>query len=389
LKRKIIAISALVPPDHSGAGKRVVAQLEELSELGWACELWTCTQAENNELYDIYKFSIPRKKSIVRYVFFVIKVFFVALGRLFLSNNVVVYAVSARCKIGLTTSIACAILNVPFVVGSTLDKYDDVSTLIRRPYGRLFKMILRKSYAWIAISPKLYKGFDTIKGFNPKYIPNHVDLERFSPLQKSERDVIREKMGFDDNSILLIGVGGIMPRKGIVDIIKTFAISIPDQWNGQLLLVGSYDKDEEYCKYYEECVELIHEYGVVDRVFFLGLRNDVSDLLRMSDIYIQMSHSEGFPNSLIEAMATGLPVIVRRINGITDFISQTERSDCDCLCEGVDDAVVILKKNISGQEIMRWECGVKNRAIVKADFDRKNIISEYDQLFVSALNIKD
>jgi len=196
-------------------------------------------------------------------------------------------------------------------------------------------------------------------------------------------------MGFDDNSILLIGVGGIMPRKGIVDIIKVFAISIPDQWNGQLLLVGSYDKDEEYCKYYKECVELIHEYGVVDRVFFLGIRNDVSDLLRMSDIYIQMSHSEGFSNALIEAMATGLPVIARRIDGITDIIWQTERSDCNCLCEGVGDAVILLKKYILGQEMMRQKCGVKNRAIVKADFDRKKIISEYDQLFLSALNINE
>lgn len=384
MKKKLIAISTLVPPAHSGAGKRVVSQLEEMSRLGWACELWTTTKAKSTKHYKSHQFSLPIKKTKIRYFIFIVAVFFVAFKKLLLQKNVVVYAVSSRCKIGLAANIAAIILRVPFVVGSTLDGYDDPRTLFELPYGPFLKKILNKAYVWIAISPRLYQSFDSINGIKHTFLPNHVDTEIFSPLGKSSRKKMRKIFDFNENSVLMISVGGIVPRKGTLDIIKVFAASSPEKWNGLLVLVGPYDKDEEYCAYYRECINLINYYGLVDKVIFLGPRNDVSDLLRISDLYIQMSKSEGFPNTLVEAMASGLPVIVKRIDGITDYILRKLSFKCSALCEDVYDATEMLNAFIRDPNLMKT-CGDEGRCIVKSDFDRKNIMCAYDKLLSSAL----
>ena len=62
------------------------------------------------------------------------------------------------------------------------------------------------------------------------------------------------------------------------------------------------------------------ERGVADRVRFLGERHDIPDLLNAADLFILPSRTEAFPNSVLEAMAAGLPVIASRTGGIGELI---------------------------------------------------------------------
>ncbi|MGE5815416.1 MAG: glycosyltransferase [Acidobacteriota bacterium] len=62
------------------------------------------------------------------------------------------------------------------------------------------------------------------------------------------------------------------------------------------------------------------ELGLGRRVEFLGHREDVADLLALSDLFVLPSRSEAFPNSALEAMASGLPVIASAVGGLLDLI---------------------------------------------------------------------
>jgi UDP-glucose:(heptosyl)LPS alpha-1,3-glucosyltransferase len=135
-------------------------------------------------------------------------------------------------------------------------------------------------------------------------IPNGVDLERFYP--KELRDIRPEKFE-------LIFVGHEFERKGLVLILQALA-RLPKRVT--LTVVGGGADDIE--AYRATAAKL----GVLDRVSFLGRRQDVPDLLRAADVFIMPSSNEGWSLALIEAMATGTPVISTAVGSATSLIEQ-------------------------------------------------------------------
>ena len=63
-----------------------------------------------------------------------------------------------------------------------------------------------------------------------------------------------------------------------------------------------------------------------EKVFFLGECNNVEDYFKIADIFILNSNKEGMPNVLLEAMASGIAVIVRSLKGVDGFISQDKKN---------------------------------------------------------------
>jgi glycosyltransferase involved in cell wall biosynthesis len=66
------------------------------------------------------------------------------------------------------------------------------------------------------------------------------------------------------------------------------------------------------------------ERALVDNVVFLGSRNDIAEVLSMADVFVLPSLSEGLSNSLLEAMACGLPVVGTRVSGTEDLVVNNE-----------------------------------------------------------------
>ncbi|MEG0564317.1 glycosyltransferase family 4 protein, partial [Anaerorhabdus sp.] len=85
-----------------------------------------------------------------------------------------------------------------------------------------------------------------------------------------------------------------------------------------------------------------------NRVFLLGYRNDIERILAISDIFVFPSLREGLPTSIIEAMASGLPVIASRIRGNTDLIDEKVNGFTYPLgnsCEFIDKLNILLEDN--------------------------------------------
>jgi glycosyltransferase involved in cell wall biosynthesis len=133
---------------------------------------------------------------------------------------------------------------------------------------------------------------------NEVYImKNAVDVERFS-YNKAVREKYRRAMNLE-NCFIIGHVGRFGPQKNhefLIDVFREVARIIPV---AHLLLVGGGPK-------FDEIKDMAHKYGLTDRTEFLGLRDDVLELMQAMDVFVLPSLFEGLPTVLVEAQATGL-----------------------------------------------------------------------------------
>ena len=138
------------------------------------------------------------------------------------------------------------------------------------------------------------------------YLPNAVDLGRFHVPVASERASIRAEAHWPADALICLYVGRLSEEKGVLDVLAAWReVRHPD---ALLVLVGP-DMTGHALDAGPLARRYVSEHGMGDRVRFHGASNDVARLLRGADIYVQPSHYEAFSNAVIEAMATGLPVV--------------------------------------------------------------------------------
>jgi glycosyltransferase involved in cell wall biosynthesis len=70
----------------------------------------------------------------------------------------------------------------------------------------------------------------------------------------------------------------------------------------------------------ESLQQFVQSIGLAERVHFVGVRHDMPAIYRELDVWVCTSHSEGLPLALMEAMASGLPVVATRVGGVPDLV---------------------------------------------------------------------
>lgn len=146
-------------------------------------------------------------------------------------------------------------------------------------------------------------------------ILNGVDTDKFHP-DLGARESLRGALGLHDKFVIG-SVGRLVAVKDYGTLICAFASLLPSYPHCRLLLVGA-GPEERNLK------ELIKKLGVESEVAFLGRREDVAQLMNAFDLYAQVSLMEGLSNTVLEAMATGLPVVVTPVGGNTEIVSERQ-----------------------------------------------------------------
>jgi 1,2-diacylglycerol 3-alpha-glucosyltransferase len=148
-------------------------------------------------------------------------------------------------------------------------------------------------------------------------VPNGVVLDRF---QKS-KPLSRSDFGFSKGDILLIFSGRIAPEKNLEFLLRSFAGVSQIIPNVYLLIIGGGQKD-----YVEDVKSLAQELGLSNRVRFTGMisYDDLPSYLAMCDAFVTASVTEVHPLSVIEGMATGLPVLGIDSPGVGDSIKNMQ-----------------------------------------------------------------
>jgi len=180
---------------------------------------------------------------------------------------------------------------------------------------RIERVLLKSAASVIAVTTDYIPIVKKLAPDTPAYqIGSGVDTVRFSPPHSAEeRMLARRDLGIDASTQVLLWVGNFdidEKVKGVVDLLRaTKILRVGAEKPLLLLLVGS-------GKARNRVEELAAGLGLADRVRFVGQRSDVPKLMRMSDVFVLVSHHEGSPSALLEAMATGLPCIASRIGDI-------------------------------------------------------------------------
>lgn len=208
-------------------------------------------------------------------------------------------------------AIACVIgkwLGIPVIVKFSGQWELDSGLLARdaRWPMRLAKRCLIHARVYQAISRRI-AGEIVARGLptdRTATLPNAVDLSRFQP---------RTGVHAQDLPFTAVYVGRLQCHKGLDTLVAAWAQAFPGRRDVRLELVGR-GADEPALR------AQAHAAGVGDHIHFLGHRNDVENVLAHADVSVLPSLIEGLSNSLLESMASGLPVIASRVSGSEDLI---------------------------------------------------------------------
>lgn len=171
------------------------------------------------------------------------------------------------------------------------------------------KFIYKKLNYIITISESTENNLRHHLGFNNdniKTITNGIDLSKFNLNNVKDNEL----KFFDDDAFILIQVSSFTSQKDQKTLINALS-HLPQ--NIKLLLVGEGPLKVTHELYVEEN-------NLSDRVKFLGIRNDVPELLSHSHISVLSSHFEGFGLVAVEGMAMGKPVIASDVPGLSEVV---------------------------------------------------------------------
>ncbi len=150
------------------------------------------------------------------------------------------------------------------------------------------------------------------------YMPNGIDVERFQP-QSDKRKEKRRELGADD-SFVFLSVGALSEQKNFPNALKAVRNLKDNGYSGFRVFIAG--KAPEGTDNDKKLHQLSEELEVKDIVQFLGLRNDIQDLMRAADGYLSSSSWEGMPIVLLEATASGLPVVATDVGDTREIVRE-------------------------------------------------------------------
>jgi glycosyltransferase involved in cell wall biosynthesis len=143
-----------------------------------------------------------------------------------------------------------------------------------------------------------------------RVIPNGVDIAALSA-PADARWRVRVELGLMPTEFVWLAIGRLLPQKDYPSLLQAFhplvdgAVRLLVAGRGPLL---------------DELQRQTRQLGIASQVTFLGVRDDIAELLAASDGFVLSSAWEGMPNVVMEALAAGRPVVATRVGGVSELV---------------------------------------------------------------------
>ena len=208
-------------------------------------------------------------------------------------------------------------------------------------------------------------------------IPNGIDIEAFDR-DVAARDVTRRHLGIDDSETVLIAVGRVHPIKGHEVLMDAFSRVLSARGNTRLVVVG---RGADWAA--EPFSDYAHQDELRSQVSLVEESDRIPDLLAAADIFVNASHSEGFPNAVAEAMTAGLPCVVTDVGDSSTLIDGCGTVVCPGDPEALSAAVIDLLRTNADE---RNRLGERARRRIEPHFSLDRISGLYDDLYRRVLS---
>jgi len=276
------------------------------------------------------------------------------------------------------------------LLGRIAAKMAGVKIIVHTPHSHIFYgyygKLLSQVFVWIekiaahftdriiALTPlekleHLQYGVGSADQFTVVYSGVPLDPYLNVGINKNHK---REEFGLNEKDKICIFVARLAPVKGHQYLISAIPEVLEDEPKARFVFVGDGELRNELER---QALDL----GVKDSVIFTGLRDDVPELLAMSDIFVLSSINEGMGRVLVEAMAVGLPVVATRVGGVPAVVVDGETGiivpsrDPGALA----DAIIKLLKD----EDLRQRMGDAGRKRVDPDFSVETMVRRIEGIY--------
>ena len=208
-----------------------------------------------------------------------------------------------------------------------------------------------------------------------RVIANSIPTDLYANPQIPRREW-RAKHGFQDSDVLFVCVARFAPQKNHALLLESFAQGPASDPRAHLVLVGEGNLRADL----EEHAGKLNLDG---RVHFLGLRSDIPDVLGAMDVFVLSSDYEGNPLSVLEAMASGLPIVSTAVGGVPNLFETGKEG---FLVPARDPQGLAKSMNsLLKYELVRRSMGTAASTRAKANFDVANMVRAYEEVYEDQL----
>jgi starch synthase (maltosyl-transferring) len=259
----------------------------------------------------------------------------------------------------------------PWIVGGLR-----VAEREKRWHLRLDRLTSRMACGSVCVSAGVARFSREVGGLDPDrltVIPNGIDPGPFDAASA----VPRARIGVPDDAFLAVTVGRLDAQKGLPDLLSAAEQVASARAGWRLAIIGDGPRRDWLLE------QIAGRPRLVDRVRWLGRRDDVPGLLRSADLLVHPAHWEGMPNAVLEAMAARLPVVATSVEGSEDLVVPgrtgwlTPARDPSALARAIIEAV-------DDPEHAR-ALGRAGRARVEAAYSIDHVVARYDALWSGLL----
>lgn len=266
-------------------------------------------------------------------------------------------------------------VNVAYVhfIPSTLDGSIKMPWLIFKVFKRYVIGTYRKADEIVVVNPAFIPPLEElgIKKENITYIPNFVDHEKFYKIPDEERSALRDKYGIPHDAFVVMGCGQVQTRKGVLDYVDV-AKKNPDKvfvWAGGFSFGKMTDGYKELKAIMDNPPENVKFIGIIPR-------GEMNGIFNMCDLLFMPSFSELFPMSILEAVNSFKPVLLRDLDLYEEILFKDQ--DCYAIGSNVDEFDKQVKKLASDKKY--YEHYSKGSRVISDFYSKehvKNIWREY------------
>jgi len=286
--------------------------------------------------------------------------------RYIMENNISILQ-TFHPKADLYCPLVGKLSSVPLIISSRRDLGYNRSNIVVQKF-------INRFVDWIIAPSDIVREFTMRQEKVPeskfRIIYNGVDTDHYKPLE-NKKDM-RLKLGLPEKGTIVVNVSNLYKIKG-VDLFIRAARSVADVISDTVFVIIGDGREKQ------NLLDLTAELGMGDRIIFTGNIANVVEYLGSADLYVCSSLSEGFSNSILEAMAMGLPVVATDVggnpeavtNGVTGFL--VEKGHVTDIAEKI---ISILRDPELGSSLGR--CG---RRVTEEKFSLKKMIREYEGLY--------